>query len=88
MRACIEGQSQVAGSIPLRRMRIRRECRPARGNQYSKGGIRPVSQSSELRGKQSAAETHQDRGLAVELGVPFLSALAAAKADGGEDVKE
>src|ERR1017187_6169184 len=59
-----------------------KRSRPGRGNQHKKGGIRPVSLSSELRGKQSAAGTHRKGRIAALIGIPFLSALAAAKSRG------
>jgi len=62
-------QSQFAGHLPLCRVWLLRKCRSGCSNQYSKGGIRPASLSSELRGKQSAPGIHRKGRIAGLVGI-------------------
>jgi len=72
MRPGLRGKSPNPSAVCLSGMRFSRKCRSCRRDQHSKGGIRPVGLSSELRSKRSVAGTHRKGGVAALVGISFL----------------
>jgi len=79
VQSCVSGQPEVPGAFCLRELRPYSKRRRERGNQYRKGGARPVSLPSERCGNAVGNRNLKDCGLAA---VP----LESPSAHGGGDV--
>ena len=85
----LERQPQDAIGISLHRLRVYEECRPGRGHQHLKGGIRPDSLSSERRSNAVSSRNHPSSQCRLNTGsarrnpLPFRASGGLGRGRGG-----